>query len=207
MGLCLSVGLAACAPQTATPSSPASPPPVVSPASASPQAAKPTSSAPPTKLAATATGGADSAETPALAAPEAPTAPPPIEPPTAAAPEASCTNDAHFIRDVTIPDGTQFLPGQLLLKKWGMQNTGTCNWGPNYRLVLIGGDSLAAAGEVALYPARAGADAIWEIPMVAPQTPGAYTSRWQARDPAGNRFGAVVFIKINVIPMPTAPSP
>jgi hypothetical protein len=99
------------------------------------------------------------------------------------------------------------LPGQLLLKKWGVQNTGTCNWGPNYRLVLIGGDSLAAAGEVALYPARAGADATWEIPMVAPQTPGAYTSRWQARDPAGNLFGAVVFIKINVIPMPTAPSP
>ena len=27
------------------------------------------------------------------------------------------------------------------------------------------------------------------------------------RDPAGNLFGAVVFIKINVIPMPTAPSP
>ena len=99
------------------------------------------------------------------------------------------------------------MPGQLLLKKWDMQNTGTCNWGPSYRLVLIGGDSLAAAGEVALYPAKAGADAIWEIPMVAPQTPGAYTSRWQARDPVGNLFGPVVFIKITVIPMPTAPSP
>jgi len=187
---------------------PASASPVVSPVSASPQAAKPTSGAPPTKPAATAatepaTGPAEPAQTPA--APETPTERPLIEPPTATAPAASCTNDARFIRDVTIPDGTQFLPGQILLKKWGMQNTGTCNWGPNYRLVLIGGDSLAAAGEVALYPALAGADATWEIPMVAPQIPGAYTSRWQARDPAGNLFGAVVFIKINVIPMPTAP--
>ena len=117
-------------------------------------------------------------------------------------------NDVHFIRDVTIPDGTQFLPGQLLTKKWSVQNSGTCNWGADYRLVFIGGDSsLGAPSEVALYPARAGTTATWEIPMVAAQTPGAYTSRWQARDPAGNLFGAVVFIKITVIPLPTAPSP
>ena len=204
--MCLSVALAACAPQAATSPSPGSPAPLPSPASASPQAAKPTSNAAATKPATpVATLTAGPADTPA--APEAPTAPPLIEPPTAVLPEASCTSDARFVRDVTVPDGSQFLPGQPLLKKWGMQNTGTCNWGPNYRLVLIGGDSLAATSEVALYPARAGTDAIWEIPMVAPQTPGAYTSRWQARDPAGNLFGAVVFIKITVIPMPTAPSP
>jgi hypothetical protein len=202
LGVCLSLWLAACAPQVATPASLASPSPAASPISSTPQAAAPTNGAVPTLGAAPAASPA-AAETPA---PEAPTALPPAEPPTAA-PQAPCVNDARFIRDVTIPDGTQFLPGQLLVKKWGVQNAGSCNWGANYRLVFIGGDSLAAASEVALYPARAGADATWEIPMVAPQTPGAYTSRWQARDPAGNLFGAVVFIKINVIPMPTAPSP
>jgi hypothetical protein len=124
-----------------------------------------------------------------------------------ALPPEPCVNDARFVRDVTIPDGTQFLPGQLLNKKWSVENTGSCDWGANYRLAFISGDALGAPSEVALYPARAGTPATWEIAMVAPQTPGAYTSRWQARDPAGNPFGAVVFIKITVIPMPTAPSP
>ena len=146
-------------------------------------------------------------ELPVTAPPAAePAATPLVEPP-APAPEAPCANDARFVRDVTIPDGTQFLPGQLLLKKWSVENAGTCDWGANYRLVFINGDTLGAPSEVALYPARAGTTAIWEIPMVASQTPGAYTSRWQARDPAGNLFGAIVFIKITVIPMPTAPSP
>jgi len=207
LGLCLSVGLAACAPQAASLTPLASPPALASPLAADSRAATATFN--PVITVGTTPEGitpAAAGQTPAPLAPEA-TAAPLIEPPTAAAPEAPCVNDASFIRDVTIPDGTQFLPGQPLLKKWGVQNTGTCNWGPNYRLAFIGGDSLAAASEVALYPARAGSDATWEIPMVAPQAPGAYTSRWQARDPAGNLFGAVVFIKITVIPMPTAATP
>ena len=101
----------------------------------------------------------------------------------------------------------QLLPGQGLVKKWSVKNTGTCDWGPSYRLVLISGDSLGAASELALYPAKAGITVAWEIPMVAPQSPGAYTGKWQARDPAGNPFGAVVFIKIEVIPLPTPATP
>ncbi len=207
LGLGLSVGLAACAPQATTLTPLASPPALASPLPSDSQKAAPTFN-PVITVGPTAAGATPAAvvETAAPPASEA-TAAPLIEPPTVAAPEVPCVNDAAFLRDVTIPDGTQFLPGQPLLKKWGVQNTGTCDWGPNYRLAFIGGDSLAAASELALYPARAGAEATWEIPMVAPQTPGAYTSRWQARDPAGNLFGAVVFIKITVIPMPTAPSP
>ena len=119
----------------------------------------------------------------------------------------ACVNDARFLRDVSIPDGMQLLPGQLIVKKWSVTNTGSCDWGADYRLSLISGDALGAPSAVALYPARAGAGAVWEIPMVAPQNPGNYLGKWQARDPAGNLFGAVVFIKIEVIPLPTASSP
>jgi hypothetical protein len=119
----------------------------------------------------------------------------------------ACVNDARFNRDVSVPDGMQLLPGQLIVKKWSVKNAGTCDWGPDYRLSLISGDPLGAPGAVALYPARTGAAATWEIPMVAPQNPGDYLGKWQARDPAGNLFGAVVFIKVEVIPLPTASSP
>jgi hypothetical protein len=127
-----------------------------------------------------------------------------VETPT---PEPPCTNNSTFISDLTIPDGAQFLPGQSFVKKWSVDNAGTCDWGPDYRLVLTSGDALGAPGEVALYPAKTGTAAIWEIAMTAPFTPGQYTGRWQARDPEGNLFGAVVFVKIEVIPLPVTDTP
>jgi len=122
-------------------------------------------------------------------------------------PEPPCTNDADFLGDLTVPDGAQFLPGQALTKKWGIENSGTCDWGPDYRLVLVEGDALGAPSEAALYPAKGGATVAWEVPIIAPQTPGEYTGRWQARDPEGNLFGDVVFIKIEVIPLPITDTP
>ena len=122
-------------------------------------------------------------------------------------PEPPCTNDADFLGDLTVPDGAQFLPGQAFTKKWEIENSGTCDWGPDYRLVLVEGDALGAPSEAALYPARAGTAAVWEIHMTAPLTPGTYTGKWQARDPAGNLFGTLVFIKIEVIPLPVTDTP
>ena len=141
------------------------------------------------------------------------TPPPPTDTPVAAqpattpTPEPPCTNDSSFTGDLSVPDGAQFLPSQPFVKKWSVENTGKCDWGPDYRLVLTSGDSLGAPSEVALYPARAGTAGIWEVPMTAPFTPGQYTSRWQARDPDGNLFGAVVFVKIEVIPIPVTDTP
>jgi len=131
----------------------------------------------------------------------------PSEPATTPTPEPPCTNDSSFTGDLSVPDGAQFLPGQPFVKKWSVENTGKCDWGPDYRLVLTSGASLGAPSEVAVYPARAGTPATWEIPMTAPFTPGPHTSRWQARDPQGNLFGAVVFIKIEVIPLPITDTP
>lgn len=146
-------------------------------------------------------------ETPA---PLPPTHTPPVLFPTETPTDTvatECLNEAAFITDVTVPDGAQFLPGQTLIKKWSVQNSGTCDWGAEYRLVLVSGDSMGAASEVALYPARAGAEAVWEIVMTAPLAPGDYVGRWQARDPQGNLFGDVMFIKLEVIPLPGADTP
>jgi hypothetical protein len=118
-------------------------------------------------------------------------------------PTPPCENHAQYLHDLTVQDGTQFLPGQRFDKQWAVQNSGSCDWGPDYRLVLIGGDPLGAPNEVALYPAKANTEGLWEIAMIAPQTPGFYESRWKARDPDGNVFGATVFVKIEVIAVPT----
>lgn len=131
-----------------------------------------------------------------------------LSPTPAVSPTPACTNAAEFVADLTVPDGAQYLPGQTLVKKWSMKNSGSCDWGPGYRLVFISGEPLtgapgvAAQTEYALYPARANTPAVWEIPMRAPDAPGTYTGRWQARDPQGNLFGTAVFVTIEVIPLP-----
>jgi hypothetical protein len=135
---------------------------------------------------------------------ETPTPPPTatITPtPTATPP---CENDLVFLSDVTVPDGSQFLAGQPVDKQWAVRNAGTCDWSAAYRLVLTSGNAMGPKSEIALYPARAGAEAVIQVPMQAPAEPGAYTSRWQARDPDGKLFGNVIFIKIEVIPLPGA---
>lgn len=124
-----------------------------------------------------------------------------------------CVNEAEYLADLTVPDGAQYLPGQTFAKKWSVRNTGTCDWGPGYRLVFISGEPLTAPPggraqtEFALYPARAGTQAIWEIPMRAPETPGVYLGRWQARDAQGSFFGGVVYVEVEVVPLPAPSAP
>jgi len=117
-----------------------------------------------------------------------------------------CTNDAVFLTDLTIPDNTEVVPGAAIDKRWQIQNTGTCNWDSTYRLAFFEGNQMGAAGEHAIFPAKAGAKANLQINMIAPDVPGDYTGRWQLRDPQGQPFGPVLFIKIVVIVLPT-PTP
>jgi hypothetical protein len=116
----------------------------------------------------------------------------------AAGPATACTNDARFVEDLTVPDGERVNPGEQIDKRWSVQNTGTCDWGAEYRLVKISGDAFAGPDEVALYPARAGTDAVWQVLLNAPDFPGEYSSRWQAQAPDGSPFGDDVFVIVVV---------
>jgi hypothetical protein len=109
-----------------------------------------------------------------------------------------CTNNLTFLDDITVPDNTFVAPGTSIDKQWLVHNTGTCHWDSTYRLKWIGGDTLGAAEERALYPARAGTQATLRILFTAPPVEDSYESAWQAVDPNGNVFGDLIFIKIVV---------
>ena len=111
-----------------------------------------------------------------------------------------CINVLSFVDDVTVEDGTSFLPSASIDKQWLVQNSGTCNWDETYRLKWVGGDPMGAAQEQSLYPARAGTQATLRVTFTAPAESGSYESAWQAVDPNGNFFGDLVFIKIVVAP-------
>ncbi len=126
----------------------------------------------------------------------------PADTPSAlSAPQTSpCRNDLQFLEDLTIPDRTLVAPGSLLDKQWRVKNSGDCHWDGRYRLRLVSGDALGAAPEQALYPARAGAEAVLHILFTAPLEAGFYRSEWQAYTPENTSFGDPVFIEIIVSP-------
>jgi hypothetical protein len=98
---------------------------------------------------------------------------------------------------MTIPDGTVVAPGSQVDKQWLVQNSGTCDWDNHYRLHLVSGPEMGSDGQ-ALYPARAGTQAVLRILLTAPLDPGTYSSLWQAAAPDGSLFGDVVTISIIV---------
>ena len=128
------------------------------------------------------------------------TAPPPTPNANTPAPLGAelCAHDLLFLDDLTVPDGTVFEPGAAIDKRWQVQNTGECAWGPNFRIVLVEGDPLGAPTEVALFPALPGREGLVRALMVAPSAPGDYSGTWSAQDPQGNLFGNKMWVRIAV---------
>lgn len=116
-------------------------------------------------------------------------------------PSPICTQGLFFLSDITIPDGTIVNPGEILDKRWLVENSGSCNWDRRFSLRLIAGPDMGAQRELALFPARSGAQAEIRILFTAPPDPGAHRSAWQAQDPQGNLFGDPIFIEV-VVPNP-----
>ena len=110
----------------------------------------------------------------------------------------ACVNNLQFDQDLTIPDNTVVQAGSSIEKQWLVTNNGTCDWSSSYRLSFVGGDTLGAPADQALFPARAGAQATLTITFVAPLEAGTYQSAWQAFDADGNAFGDVIYMTIVV---------
>ena len=114
-------------------------------------------------------------------------------------PTPVCSPGLAFLEDITIPDGAIVSPGELLDKRWLVENNGSCNWDVGFGLQLIAGSDMGAPPEQALFPARSGTKAEIRIGFTAPEEPGSYRSAWQAQDSQGDLFGDPIFIEILVI--------
>ncbi len=92
--------------------------------------------------------------------------------------------------DVTVFDGDKFFPGSSFTKIWRLTNRGSCSWDSNYAVVHFSGSDFAAATEQyfskTISPGQS-VDIV--VDMVAPNTPGSYSSYWMLRNPEGKYFG------------------
>lgn len=93
-------------------------------------------------------------------------------------------DQATFIKDVTIPDGTIFTPNQAFTKTWRLKNTGTCTWS-GYTLVFDSGDAMSGISPIAIGTVSPGQEADLSADLKAPATNGSYRGYWRIRNATG----------------------
>jgi hypothetical protein len=104
-----------------------------------------------------------------------------------------------YVRDVTIPDGTQMTPGQSFTKTWMVSNTGTCAWEAGFKFNVVSGDAMGATAVTLSQRVESGRQYEISVPMVAPANKsGKLTGYWQLSDANGAFFGDQVYVEINI---------
>lgn len=112
-------------------------------------------------------------------------------------------NDCHFIKDVTIPDGTPMAPSTPFTKIWRLRNSGSTMWPRGTHLVWVGGDHFACLSSVKLAISANGElnpseETEVTVDFLAPAMPGRYISYWRLALPSGLKFGQRIWVCIQV---------
>jgi len=103
--------------------------------------------------------------------------------PPAASPTAVC-DQAAFVKDINIPDGSQIAPGAAFTKTWRLKNAGVCQWS-GYTLVFDSGDLMGATSPQTIGTVAPGQEVDLSVNFTAPTTTGSYRSYWRIRNSSG----------------------
>ena len=115
---------------------------------------------------------------------------PPTSTPVPTATAVTYCDWVTFIKDVTIPDGTDMAPGEMFTKTWRLQNRGTCTWTSDYYLVFASGDPMGGTTAVRLPGRVAPSQSVdVSVTLTAPNSMGHQVGYWMLRNPSGALFG------------------
>jgi len=120
-------------------------------------------------------------------------------------PDLTATAVAACLFDVEVVDDRPvwppvLRPGQRFVKRWEVENTGTCPWPESVQLVSVSGDELEIVAEPEIEPLAPGETTEIEFTLRAPVDYDAYTSVWQLQDGTGNPIGGELEIAYRVGP-------
>jgi len=102
----------------------------------------------------------------------------------------STCDQAQFIADITVPDGTPFSPGAAFTKTWRLKNIGSCAWTTSYALVFDTGTIMGGPAAVNLPSNVAPGQTVdISINLTAPSNAGHYIGYWKFRNSSGALFG------------------
>jgi hypothetical protein len=118
--------------------------------------------------------------------------------------QASCDNVDPNIIDVTVPDNTEYSPGDSFLKTWGFKNLGPCTWNENYKLIFsydnVDGDTNWGDLKPVNFPDLIVPGDTMEISikLTAPSEAGTYTGVFRLQNDKGSNFGIEFWVQIVV---------
>jgi len=120
--------------------------------------------------------------------------------PSPGAPGSPAGDLAEYWADITVPDGTDFKPGEAFVKTWRLHNSGTTTWTSEYNLAFLGGAQMSAPPSVPLTSSVAPGDMVdVSVNLVAPQENGTYRGYWKMRNPGGQFFDFAFYVEIDVV--------
>jgi len=129
----------------------------------------------------------------------------PVSPAVTADPLA-CVDGMKFVADISYGDNNMksppFVnPGEGFVKTWRVQNTGTCTWTPNYKLVYAYGNLTNAqmSGQFVNIPANVvpGQTVDLSVTLIAPKEPLTYQGFWQIQNEKSQLFGQAIWVAIS----------
>jgi hypothetical protein len=125
--------------------------------------------------------------------------------PTAVITGSTYCNWVKFVKDITVPDMTQFGSNMSFTKSWRLRNIGTCTWTTGYSLVYDSGEQMSGPISISLPHNVAPGETIdLSVNLVAPGYPSVYTGYWKLKSDTGQTFGigsagnGVFWVQINV---------
>jgi hypothetical protein len=122
----------------------------------------------------------------------------PTNNPFEATPTDITCDDAIWVSDVTVPDGTQMTPGQDFVKTWKIKNTGSCTWGTGYTLIHGYDEKLDGIAEPLTTAVAPGEEVEVSVRFKAPSNTGEHRSYWRMQNASGSAFGEFFFVTIVV---------
>jgi hypothetical protein len=111
---------------------------------------------------------------------------------------ASGCDNAAYVSDVTISDGTELAPGQAFTKAWEFANTGSRTWSKAYSITFVSGNDMNGSDTEINQSVASGAYADISVSLTAPDEEGTYIGYWRLADKRGTVFGEQVYVQIVV---------
>ena len=121
-----------------------------------------------------------------------------VEIPLEASPTPITCDDADFVADVSVPDGTEMTPGQDFVKTWRIKNTGTCTWGSGYSVIYSFGEKMSGVAEPLTTAVAPNEEVEISVRFKAPQDVGQYASTWRMANANNSPFGKTFYVLIVV---------
>jgi serine/threonine protein kinase len=118
---------------------------------------------------------------------------------------AACSFDMQVINDRAVRPSV-LVPGQQFVKRWAIENTGTCAWPEGSQLLFVSGDEIDVVARPEIEPLSPGEATEIQITLRAPASLGSYTSVWQLQYGEGNPIGQTLEVtcRVDLTPTPRA---